>query len=100
MGSIFQVNESNGNVTITGAVDVGSHQIHSVTDPTSAQDAATKNYVDGLVNGLSWKNPVLAATTGTLNTSFPGGYTATTTTLTENTPGDGSITPLDGVTLV
>ncbi len=34
------------NLTIGGALDLNSHQIHNVTDPSSAQDAATKNYVD------------------------------------------------------
>ena len=30
----------------TGSLDLGSHRISSVTDPTQAQDAATKNYSD------------------------------------------------------
>lgn len=36
-----------GTVELTNAaLNMNSHQIHNVTDPTSAQDAATKNYVD------------------------------------------------------
>ncbi|MGH7975000.1 MAG: beta strand repeat-containing protein [bacterium] len=36
-----------GVVTIDGALGMSTHQIHNVVDPTVAQDAATKNYVDG-----------------------------------------------------
>lgn len=32
--------------TMSGAIDMGSNAITSVADPTSAQDVATKNYVD------------------------------------------------------
>jgi len=31
---------------MTGALNMGSHKITSVTDPTNNQDAATKKYVD------------------------------------------------------
>jgi hypothetical protein len=64
-------------------VSLNSHKLTNVTDPTSAQDAATKAYVDTVARGLDWKASVRVATTtaGTLATSFENGDTVDGVTL-------------------
>src|SRR6267142_1729105 len=63
--------------TMTGAINMGSHQINSVTDPTLAQDAATKNYVDQTaLNGTS----VYAATAANLTVTQSGAGVGATLT--------------------
>ena len=45
--------------TMTADIDMNSHKITNVTDPTSAQDAATKNYVD--THGIALDQVVLGS---------------------------------------
>jgi hypothetical protein len=54
-------------------LDMGSvTRLLNLPDPTLAQHAATKAYVDGAVEGLSWKDSVRAASTVNINLAAPG----------------------------
>lgn len=53
----------------TSDVSLNSHKLTSVTDPTNAQDAATKAYVDAVAQGLSVKAAVRVATTANITLS-------------------------------
>jgi len=50
----------------TADVSLNSRKITNVADPVSAQDAATKSYVDGVAQGLDAKHSVRAATTANI----------------------------------
>lgn len=54
------------NFTVTGDTSWSSHKITSLLDPTNAQDAATKLYVDSAVQGTDAKDAVVYASTGAL----------------------------------
>jgi len=55
----------------TADVSWNGRKITGLADPTLPQDAATKNYVDGAVQGLATKDSVRAATTVNITLSAP-----------------------------
>lgn len=60
---------------IMNGLDLQSQRVTNLADPSSATDAANKQYVDNVARGLYWKAPVRAATTtnGTLATAYANG---------------------------
>ena len=57
---------SDGQTPMSGSLNMANNKIISVTDPTSAQDAATKAYVDAKTDGTSAGSFTNLAYTGTL----------------------------------
>jgi hypothetical protein len=53
-------------------IDMSNLRILNLANPQADQDAATKAYVDRLVEGLAWKDNVRVATTANINLNAPG----------------------------
>jgi len=81
--------------TMAASLNMGSHSIINVTDPTTPQGAATKNYVDNSINGLTWKTAAALATTAALPSySYNNGTSGVGATLTGAAVG---LLSIDGV---
>ena len=97
-GNALTSTDTNGNISLSpngsGTVDVGTSRITSVTDPSGAQDAATKAYVDAVKTGLDIKDSVVMATTADLNYTYSNGSSGVGATLTA--AGNGVVT-IDGI---
>ena len=98
-GNSISSTNTNGNVVIdpngSGTVDMSSSRITSVTDPTGAQDAATKAYVDAVKTGLDVKGSCKYATTADLSATYANGTAGVGATLTA--VANGALT-VDGAT--
>ena len=57
---------------IMNGLDLNGQRITNQADPTSAQDSATKNYVDNIAKGLEWHQHVRVATSTNTTLSAPG----------------------------
>lgn len=99
--SSVAVNSINPNALVSGvypningigsqsqALNMNTHLINSVVDPSSAQDAATKNYVDNaIVNAIAYKDASRLATTAALPTNiYSNGSSGVGATLTAVSP--------------
>jgi hypothetical protein len=60
-----------GQILVKDPLDMNSKNITGLADPSNAQDAATKSYVDSLSQGLDWQESVLDKDL----TQAPGGPT-------------------------
>lgn len=58
-----------GSESMTGSLDLGTHKIINVVNPTGDQDAATKKYVDDEISGLP--NPITYKGTWNASTNTP-----------------------------
>jgi hypothetical protein len=89
-----------GSVPLTGDLPAGSHKITGLTDPSAAQDAATKAYVDSVANGLDVKGSARASTTAALANSptYSNGASGVGATLTAGS--NVAFPAQDGITLV
>ena len=81
--------------SLSANLDANSNKIINLAEPTNPQDAATKNYVDAVAQGLHIHEAAHAATTANLSGTYDNGTSGVGATLTLGS----ALTVLDGHTL-
>jgi len=79
----------------TASVSLNSQKITSLATPTASTDAANKQYVDDVVAGLNFHEPVKVATTANIAGTYSNGSSGVGATLTVTATG---ALVIDGVT--
>ncbi len=98
VGGDFTGTLPNPTLNPSSNISWNSHKITSLTDPTGAQDAATKNYVDNAVAGVNPAVAVQAATTAAIaNVTYNNGASGIGATLTQTVA---AVVVVDGYTLL
>ena len=91
-GNTISSTDTNGDIVLdpngSGVIDANTSIIRNVTDPTQAQDAATKAYVDATSSGLDVKSACLYGTAAALPAvTYANGSSGVGATLTANANG-------------
>jgi hypothetical protein len=84
----LQLKQNNlGYIPVNKAGDAMTGALLLHQDPTEDLGAATKQYVDNIAGGITFRSPVFTATTGNLNAAYDNGVDGVGATLIANTDG-------------
>lgn len=86
--------DDNFTISASKTIDMGANRVTNLADPSSAQDSATKSYVDAVKTGLNIKDSVACATTADVST-----WTYNNSAGTLTAAGNGAVT-LDSIALI
>ena len=99
VGGATIFNVASTGLELSANIAMGSNYITGLADPSAAQDAATKTYVDTIAAaGIHYHDPVRVEQEGNLNATYNNGASGVGATLTN--AGTQAALVIDGVTMV